>query len=235
MNGAEPSPSICLVLVEAALELVPPECQAHPAVVRHARRKGKDPSQILLDRAYHHAAFRHLPDAYRRGRPDIIHFCLLEALGSPLNLRGMLRVFVSTYDGFTIRVSPLARLPRVYERFNGLMEQLYAKRQITADRNELLSITAQSLRELVAKLRPTRTYLFSEQGGPLAGPALGRELVSTPRPLLMVGAFPHGKLGKETQGMADRIISLFGKPLEAWVAVSRVLCAVEDAMLWSST
>jgi len=88
-----------LVFVEAALELVPPEILGHPSVRRNAKRRGKRPEETLLDRSLHHFAMDRLPDSEKRGRPDIIHFCLLEAMGSPLNRAGLLRVWMSTRDG----------------------------------------------------------------------------------------------------------------------------------------
>ncbi|RLG20801.1 hypothetical protein DRN72_04605 [Methanosarcinales archaeon] len=53
----------------------------------------------LLDSSYHHKAMRMLENPDKRGRPDIVHFCLLEALGSPLNVDGKLSTVVHTYDG----------------------------------------------------------------------------------------------------------------------------------------
>ena len=61
----------------------------------------------------------------KRGRPDIVHFTLLEALGSPLNLEGLLKIYVHTYSGYVIDVRPEVRLPRDCNRFSGLMEQLF--------------------------------------------------------------------------------------------------------------
>ncbi|MEM4363521.1 MAG: hypothetical protein QXT90_05715, partial [Candidatus Caldarchaeum sp.] len=83
-----------LLLVEAAVETVPEEIQNHPAVLKDAGRRGKKPSQVLLDRSYHHWAMKTLKDGQKRGRPDIVHFSLLEALGSPLNMKGLLETYV---------------------------------------------------------------------------------------------------------------------------------------------
>ena len=74
-----------LFFVESSLELVPRKIARHPSVTRNAQREGKNPEGVLLDRSLHHHAMLSLPEAEKRGRPDIIHFCLLEALGSPLN------------------------------------------------------------------------------------------------------------------------------------------------------
>jgi len=220
-----------LVLAESALELVPEECWRHPSVVKYAEKRGKRPSEVLLDRAYHHAAMRSLPQAYKRGRPDIIHFALLEALGSPLNKLGKLRVYVSTLDGHIIEVKPWVRLPRVYERFKGLVEQLYVKERIEAeDGKELLTLRKLTLAQLVSELKPSRVYLLSEDGKPTSSKELEAELASSPHPLMIVGGFPHGAFSEETSKLADMVIRLFDEPLETWVVVSRILCAAESSL-----
>ena len=48
--------AISLVISEAALEKIPVNIIDHPSVTNHARKLGKRPSEILLDRSYHHAA-----------------------------------------------------------------------------------------------------------------------------------------------------------------------------------
>ena len=50
----------------------------------------------------------------KRGRPDIVHLCLLEALESPLNKNKILSVYVHTYDNKIIYINPEVRLPRNY-------------------------------------------------------------------------------------------------------------------------
>jgi len=116
--------TLSLVLVEAALELVPAEILGHPSVRRNAKRRGKRPEETLLDRSLHHYAMTGLPGQEKRGRPDILHFCLLEAMGSPLNRSGNLRVWVSTQRGRLIEVDPSTRPPRDCNRSKSLMERV---------------------------------------------------------------------------------------------------------------
>jgi rRNA small subunit pseudouridine methyltransferase Nep1 len=54
-------------------------------------------------------------------RPDITHQCLLMLLDSPLNKAGKLQVFIRTQKNVLIEVNPQTRIPRVYNRFCGLM------------------------------------------------------------------------------------------------------------------
>jgi rRNA small subunit pseudouridine methyltransferase Nep1 len=96
---------LTILFVETALELVPGSIVGHPSVVKNARRQGKRPEETLLDRSLHHRAMLRLPMAEKKGRPDIIHFCLLEALGSPLNRKGGLAVWAHTQAGVAIEVA----------------------------------------------------------------------------------------------------------------------------------
>ena len=75
---------ISLVLAESSLELVPPELQSHPSVASHAAKLGKKPSEILLDNSWHFAAMKGIQNEIKRGRPDIVHFSILEATTIPL-------------------------------------------------------------------------------------------------------------------------------------------------------
>ena len=102
---------LTFILAEAALETVPEKLWRHSSVKRDAKRQKKLPKQLLLDRSLHHAAMLKLKNKLKRGRPDITHFVLLEALGSPLNKQGSLQVFIHTCNDYVIRVNPKIRLP----------------------------------------------------------------------------------------------------------------------------
>ena len=70
---------ISLIISESALELVPFELENHPSVVSHAKKLGKYTSDILLDNSWHFAAMKGIKNEIKRGRPDIVHFSILEA------------------------------------------------------------------------------------------------------------------------------------------------------------
>ncbi len=223
---------LLLVLVEAALEIVPPECRKHPSVVKDARRRGKNPGSILLDRSYHHAAMKDIKNSHKRGRPDIIHFSLLEALGSPLNKKGMLETYVSTVDGYVIYVKPQVRLPKNYDRFKGLIEQLYEKQIITSPSGEeLLRLERKTLKQLLEELTPSAVYLMSEEGQEISLREMASEMINNHKPAVMIGAFPHGVFNEETVKLASKAVKVFEESLEAWTVVSRVLCSVEALIL----
>ena len=118
---------ISLVIAESALEMVPPELYGHPAVRSHARRtRGGRRPRMLLDNSWHYAAMKGMPDAARRGRPDLVHLALVTATSAPLyRLRRALEVYVHTADDCMISLGPGVRIPKSYHRFAGLVEALY--------------------------------------------------------------------------------------------------------------
>lgn len=221
---------LALVFVEAALELVPRECWNHRAVISNAERRGKRPGQLLLDRSYHHAAMKGLADAHKRGRPDIVHFCLLASLGSILSKKGLLEVYVHTRENKVIWINPETRLPRVYERFKGLIEALYEQRIIESDGKKLLELSDGTLNELLSNLRPDQVILMSEKGNRLTMKELGTLLASYERPAVLIGAFPRGELEEQTVKAANMAVCIHEEPLEAWAVTSYVICSLEHAL-----
>jgi rRNA small subunit pseudouridine methyltransferase Nep1 len=217
-----------LVFVETALELVPPEIQRHPSVRRNAKRRGKRPEETLLDRSLHHFAMDRLPDSEKRGRPDIIHFCLLEAMGSPLNRAGLLRVWVSTIDGGLVEVDPSTRPPRDFNRFVSLMEQLILEgRAPPGGEKPLLVLRRMGLRELIEEVKPTQVVALTSHGKPSSFQAVGEELAGEETPMVLIGAYPSGAMSDETLAVADQRLSVYPGSLEACTVTSRLLYEVE--------
>jgi len=219
-----------LILVEAALETVPPGIRHHPSVRRDAKRRRKKPQETLLDRSLHHAAMRGLPNSLKRGRPDIAHFCLLEALGSPLNREGGLRVWVHTVGGYGIEVAPEARLPRDCVRFKGLMEQLFAEGRVPPTGGKpLLSISRMGLHALLEGTGASYIVALTSHGRPDSLEQVCRRLSGEDASAALVGAYPSGPMGEETLSLADEAVSIYPEALEAWVVTSRLVYEFERA------
>ncbi len=216
------------MFVEAALELVPAEILGHPSVRRNAKRRGKRPEETLLDRSLHHYAMTGLPGQEKRGRPDILHVCLLEAMGSPLNRTGNLRVWVSTQRGYVIDIDPSTRPPRDCNRFNSLIEQLFLDGSSPPGvEKPLLRLRRLSLRGLVDELGPSRVVALTSQGSPSSFVAVAGGLCGSGSSAVFVGAYPSGPMDEETLALADEALSVYREPLEAWTVVSRLLYACE--------
>lgn len=120
--------TISLILAESALETVPRSICSHPAVVSHARNTGKPAYGMLLDNSWHYAAMRGLSNAEKRGRPDLVHICMMSATSTPLYRRyDALSIYIHTIDNHTIHLGRGVRIPKSYHRFAGLVESLYEK------------------------------------------------------------------------------------------------------------
>jgi rRNA small subunit pseudouridine methyltransferase Nep1 len=219
-----------LLFVEASLELVPRKIARHPSVTRNAKREGKNPEEVLLDRSLHHHAMLSLPEAEKRGRPDIIHFCLLEALGSPLNKAGKLKPIVHTLNSDLLDVSPELRLPRDCYRFRSLIEQLFAVKRVPPDGDPLITLSRKSLSDVKKGVNPSRTVALTSHGKARRLSDLCMDLATEPNPLVLLGAYPNGPMREETLKEADESVSIYPEALEAWVVTSRLVYEYEKAM-----
>ena len=216
-----------LILAEAALETVPKQLWSHPSVAKRADGLGKQPGEALLDRTYHHRAMLDLPDAEKRGRPDIVQFCLLEALGTPLNKEGLLNVYVHTIDNHMIHVNPLVRLPKNYDRFVGLIEQLYREGKVPPKGQPFLTLERASLGDILSEIKPSTVVAFTCVGKPRTPESAVRSLSGQENPAIIVGVFPRGHFSEQTTSFVDSAFSIDSESLEAWTVTSRVVYEFE--------
>jgi len=220
-----------VLFVEAALEVVSRKISRHPSVTRNAKREGKNPEGVLLDRSLHHRAMLDLPEGEKRGRPDILHFCLLEALGSPLNKAGNLKAMAQNLNGDLIDFAPELRLPRDCNRFDSLMEQLFAEKRVPPGGEEkpLMTLVGKSLKDIKGENHPSRTFALTSHGKAEKLADLCVKLAKEENPLVFIGAYPHGALREETLAEADEAVSIHPEALEAWVVTSRLIYEYEKA------
>ncbi len=216
-----------LILVESALELVPKEIWGHPAVLKNAKKRGKKPGETLLDVSLHYAAMKNLRDKEKRGRPDIVQISLLNALESPLNKEGFLEVYVHTYEGHIIFIDPSVRLPRNYNRFVGLMEQLFIVGRVPPRSGKpLLYLKTMKLEELLESIDARGLILLDEKGELEKPINIVREAVEN-KYAIGIGGFPHGDYSKEVEELASKKYSIYRETLASWITVSRMIEAGE--------
>jgi rRNA small subunit pseudouridine methyltransferase Nep1 len=218
---------LTFILAEAALETVPQKIWNHPSVKHHAKRQKKHPKQLLLDRSLHHAAMLKLKNNLKRGRPDITHFVLLEALGSPLNREGKLQVFVHTTKDYVISVNPKARLPRNFNRFNGLIEQLFQQQKVPLDGKPLLSLEKKTLPQLVSEIKPDYVLGFSKKGKPKTFETAISGLHKKQKPAIIIGGFAHGHFSETTVQLFNEKVCVDREMLETWTITSRLIYECE--------
>lgn len=220
---------LSLVIAESALELVPIELQRHNSVTASARRFNKKPSEILLDISWHFAAMKGIKNEIKRGRPDLVHFSLLEACSIPLYFENRLNVFVHTIDDKVISIGQNVRLPKSYHRFIGLVEKLYDTKEIKENSNTLLTLKDMSFGELIRKINPEQTIALSSKGIKSSYQKLSEEIKNNT--CLVVGGFSKGQFSDKNKEYFDKIISVDNNPLEAHIIISRILYEYEKRII----
>ena len=219
---------LILVLAESALETIPSEIANHPVIRRNSRRRGKDPSLIILDRSYHHRAMLNLPEGFKRGRPDIVHFSLLSALGTPLIREKLMEIYVHTIANYIIYVNPEVRIPRNYLRFIGLMEQLFQYGRVPPNSSSpLMKAVRKTLRDLLLELNPNYTIAFTRRGAIQTLEDTISRIAGRGKIAVLVGGFPHGGFSEETLKLVDEAICIDPEALDAWTVVSRIIYEYE--------
>ena len=223
---------LTLIIAESALETIPESLWNHPAIRKFSKTRRRPPSLILLDRSYHHTAMKRLENSEKRGRPDIVHFALLEALGSPLNKEKQLATYVHTVSDATIQINNEARLPRNYSRFVSLIEQLFETGRVPPDEKmkPLLILKQQDLTQLVKEVKPSRLLALTRAGRPQTLEDTISDLAKTDKACVLVGGFPKGHFSKAVTELADDTVCIDSDMLETWTVVSRTVYEFERAL-----
>ena len=231
--------SISLIIAEASIETVPKQIASHPAVKNHAQKLGKNPREILLDRSYHHAAMLRagLESDWKRGRPDIIHFALMEALSTPLFLKSMLKVYIHTVKDKVILIGDNLRIPKSYFRFEGIMMNLFKEKVIkSADGNNILlelhdNITFEEF--IKNGVRPDKLIGLTSNGvQSTAEEIVSRNIIKNDHNFaFVIGGFPKGHFSDNTSKMFSCSYSIGEFRLEAHTVIARILYECEKVLL----
>jgi rRNA small subunit pseudouridine methyltransferase Nep1 len=219
---------ISLILAESSLELVPKELKSHPSVVSHAQKLGKKPSEILLDNSWHFAAMKGIKDEIKRGRPDLVHFCILEATTIPLYKKNKIKIYIHTIDDKVIYVGENVNIPKSYHRFEGLIEKLFLEKSIVANDNVLLEIKEKSFSDLIDEIKPSKIIGLSSKG---QKHSFENTVLEMPENCcLVVGGFQKGHFSDAVQSRINQLISIEDSSFEAHVIVARMLYEYEKTI-----
>lgn len=219
---------LSLVIVESALELVPQEIQNHPSVISHSKKLEKNPTEIFLDNSWHFAAMKAIENEHKRGRPDIIHLCLLEACTIPLYFENKIKVFVHTIDDKVILIGENVRIPKSYHRFEGLIEKLYKEKTIENNGKNLLELKQMSFSELLDYIKPKKTVGFSREGKFKSFQTIASEFDNDT--CIVIGGFQKGHFSESTRKRINQLYGVDKKSLEAHVVVGRILYEYEKTI-----
>ena len=219
---------IYLVLAESALELVPLELQDHPSVLSHAQKLGKDPSEILLDNSWHFAAMKEISNEIKRGRPDLVHFSILEATTIPLYLQNKIKIYIHTIDDKVIYIGENVHIPKSYHRFEGLIEKLFLEKTIRTDTSILLEIKEKSFSELINEIKPSKIIGFSTKGELRSFEKISTEI--SDNTCIVIGGFQKGHFSESTKSKINHLFSVDNLSYEAHVVIARILYEYEKTV-----
>jgi len=219
---------ISLVLAESALELVPLELQDHPSVLSHAQKLGKNPSEILLDNSWHFAAMKGINNEIKRGRPDLVHFSILEATTIPLYLQNKIKIYIHTIDDKVIYIGENVRIPKSYHRFEGLIEKLFLEKTIQTDTGVLLEIKEKSFSELINEIKPSKIIGFSTKGELKSFEKISSEI--SDNACIVIGGFQKGHFSESTKSKISQLFSVDNLSYEAHVVIARILYEYEKTV-----
>lgn len=219
---------LSLILAESSLELVPKELQHYNSILSHSKKLGKNPAGIILDNSWHFGAMKGISNEIKRGRPDIIHFSLLEATSIPLYFEKKISIYVHTINGKVISIGDDVRLPKSYHRFIGLIEKLFSEGKIEADGKSLLEIEDMTFAELIQKINPKRIIGLSSKGIPSTCENVAKKL--TDDSCIVIGGFPKGNFSNEIKKHFEYTVNVGLTALEAHVVVSRILYEYEKTI-----
>ena len=212
---------LIIILVECGIELIPKEIRNHPAVRKNFSTQLY--SSQLLDTALHHTAIRTLKNPEKRGRPDITHLCLLNALGSPLNKSGNLKLFIHTINKKIYRFNPEIKIARNYNRFKGLMAKVLIDGDINVNGIPLISEYKGELQKLINEFRSSKIILFSSKGRliqdykELYSEEVSKDIVA------IIGGFQKGNFSDYIIDLSKNLISISKYPLDAWVVIGKII------------
>jgi rRNA small subunit pseudouridine methyltransferase Nep1 len=219
---------ISLILAESSLELVPEELKSHPSVISHAQKLDKKPSEILLDNSWHFAAMKGIKNEIKRGRPDLVHFSVLEATTIPLYFENKINLFIHTINDKVISVGENVRIPKSYHRFAGLFEKLFLEKTIKIDDRELLSIKDQTFSKLIDEINPPQIIGLSTTGKLSSFERIGSNVIDGS--CVVVGGFQKGHFSDSIKNKFTDLFSVGNISLEAHVVVARMLYEYEKTI-----
>jgi rRNA small subunit pseudouridine methyltransferase Nep1 len=221
------------VIAEAAIELVPQTLRNHPSIKNHCTRIGRGSNEILLDISYHHKAMveQNIRKWWKRGRPDIVHFDLVEALSTPLFKQKKLKVYVSTIDNKLIIINEELRIPKSYFRFERLMITIFNNHKNNKSPNLIEIRDNVGFNDLIQKIiRPDLVLGFSVKGtkSKICDILRNNAFDNSKNYCFVVGGFQRGHFSKAVNQACSNIYSISPYSLESHVVIARILYECEN-------
>lgn len=216
---------LIIILADCGLEVIPKEIRNHPSIKKHLNEQNF--SSQLLDNALHHSAMVKLEKFEKRGRPDIVHNCLLNALGSPLNKNGHLLIYLHTIANKIFKINPDVKITRNYNRFKGLMAKLLIEYEIKVNNLDLISQFRGELKDLIKSYKNKQIIIFSSKGRFISYHLDLFEKDISKNYIVIIGGFQKGTFSNEIYSLSKDVISISHYSLDAWNVVNKVITFYE--------
>ncbi len=225
-----------LVIEEASLEIVPPELR-HSREVAGVRSKfGVRPELQILDRNFHSRAMTSLKgDSQKRGRPDVVHFALLDATSTPLFRKDKVLIMIHTIHNDTIELESGTRPPRTLQRFCGVMAKILSgssgqeeSKLFSFKRNQTFDELLQTL-EIESCIGLTKKSMLATLSDEAA-----LAISENKRTAWIVGGFPRGNFLPKVEMHCNKLISISELSLPAHVVTARLCYEIEKNLEKSS-
>ncbi len=174
---------------------------------------------------------KQLPYSWKRGRPDIVHFALMEALSTPLFMNRMLRVYVHTINDKIITIADNLRIPKSYFRFERLMMSLFREKVIKSNEGTILmELSDGTFSDLVDTIKPNIVIGLSTVGVQSNAQKVAENARSADHSSLVVGGFAKGHFSENVTKSLGPTYSISNITLEAHVVFARILYECEKLL-----
>jgi rRNA small subunit pseudouridine methyltransferase Nep1 len=218
-----------IIIEEASLELVPKKFWNHESCKLFESRFGVPPENQILDDNFHHEIVEKLPLTEKRGRPDIVHFALLEIMSTPAYMENKIRPIIHTVNDETILVEDGVRIPRTELRFVGVMSKILRHQSGEPEKKLFRLVPSQDIQGLLKTLSPEKVLGLTTQGNLRdLREVMGVQITGRHRTIAwIVGGFPRGHFSEKVKGLANDLISISDRPLAAHVVTARLSYEIE--------
>ena len=174
---------------------------------------------------------KRLPDSLKRGRPDIAHFALMEALSTPLFMNMMLKVYIHTINDKIIAIADNLRIPKSYFRFERLMVSLFRDNVIKSNEGTILmELSDGTFAELIDMIKPNRVIGLSTVGVQSKAQKVAENARSVDHSSLVIGGFAKGHFSENVTKSLGPTYSISNLALETHVVIARILYECEKLL-----
>ena len=174
---------------------------------------------------------KRLPDSLKRGRPDIAHFALMEALSTPLFMNMMLKVYIHTINDKIIAIADNLRIPKSYFRFERLMVSLFRDNVIKSNEGTILmELSDGTFADLIDMIKPNMVIGLSTVGVQSKAQKVAENARSVDHSSLVIGGFAKGHFSENVTKSLGPTYSISNLMLEAHVVIARILYECEKLL-----